>query len=189
MIKVSARNDVLHPQQQPDGVCVSPNPLLRFVGPATDEDVVQQALEALVSKQLYTVCLKSGSDEVQCTALQCCTRTCVLHCSLGTAIGTTAFAMTMLCIKGPFYVAVNKLLFGEQRRVRRRLFSARSCQTDTAAQHLHVQRQRPMQHKQQQWDAVGLQPLPLSITRCLLPTALSSWRQSCKMGACVMMKK
>jgi hypothetical protein len=80
MIKVPALDDVLNPQQQPDCVCVSPNPLLRFVGPATDEDVVQQALEALVSKQLYTVCLKLGIrssySALHCSAVQkhvCCT--------------------------------------------------------------------------------------------------------------------
>lgn len=51
MIQVPALEHVVQPEHQPDGVCGSPNPLLRFVG-ADDaaEDVVQQALEVLVSK-------------------------------------------------------------------------------------------------------------------------------------------
>uniref|UniRef100_A0A383VZ43 Uncharacterized protein n=1 Tax=Tetradesmus obliquus TaxID=3088 RepID=A0A383VZ43_TETOB len=48
MIQVPALEHVVQPEHQPDGVCGSPNPLLRFVG-ADDaaEDVVQQALEVL----------------------------------------------------------------------------------------------------------------------------------------------
>jgi hypothetical protein len=83
MIKVPELDQLEHPQHHTDGTCGSPNPLLRFVGhdDAAEEDVVQQALEVLVSKHLSAwkngyhilrklLFLATTGSQSECTAVQ-----------------------------------------------------------------------------------------------------------------------